>query len=88
MLHQAAVVLGFAGVLAQGAQAGDEASARLSAVIVALLVLAAVITVATVVFWRVTRPQDAPERPAMSWRQAPEADADEARRPGSPDQHG
>lgn len=38
------------------ADAGDDASRRLSMVIVALVVLAAVIAVATIVFWRLTRP--------------------------------
>ncbi len=47
-------------VLASVAQtsvdAGADASRRLSAVIVALVVLAVLITVATVVFWRLSTP--------------------------------
>ncbi len=48
----------------QAASASDDASGRLSMVIIALVVLAVLITVATVVFWRLTRPE--PE-PAMRW---------------------
>lgn len=45
------------GVVAQvAADSGDDASRRLSWVIIALVVLAVVIAVATVVFWRLTRP--------------------------------
>ncbi len=38
------------------ADAGDDASGRLSLIIAALVLLAVVIAVATVVFWRLTRP--------------------------------
>jgi flagellar basal body-associated protein FliL len=48
----------------QAATVSDDASGRLSMVIIALVVLAVLITVATVVFWRLTRPE--PE-PAMRW---------------------
>lgn len=55
-------------VLAQvAADAGDDASRQLSMVIIALVVLAVIIAVATVVFWRLTRPE-APGRPdAVRW---------------------
>lgn len=46
-----------AAVLQRGAD-GDAASQRLTWVIIALVVLAAVLVVATVVFWRATRPDD------------------------------
>lgn len=53
--------LGVLGLLEQvAADAGDDASRRLTLVIVGLLVLALAIVVATVVFWRVTRPERAP----------------------------
>lgn len=54
----------------QAATASDDASGRLSMVIIALVVLAVLITVATVVFWRLTRPE--PE-PAMRWSAAADA---------------
>lgn len=38
------------------ADAGDDASGRLSLIIAALVLLAVAIAVATVVFWRRTRP--------------------------------
>jgi len=59
------------GVLAQLADAGDDASQRLSLVIAGLLALAVVIGVATVVFWRLS----APDRPkgARGEAEAPEA---------------
>ena len=38
------------------ADAGDDASGRLSLIIAALVLLAVLIAVATVVFWRMTRP--------------------------------
>ncbi|MEI2699105.1 MAG: hypothetical protein V9E94_12495 [Microthrixaceae bacterium] len=38
------------------ADAGDDASGRLSLIIAALVLLAVAIAVATVVFWRLTRP--------------------------------
>lgn len=47
------------GILAQLADAGDDASQQLSLVIAGLLALAVVIVVATVVFWRLS----APDRP-------------------------
>lgn len=49
----------------QAATASDDASGRLSMVITALVVLAVLIAVATVVFWRLTRPE--PVEPAMRW---------------------
>ena len=39
------------------AEGGDDASARLSMVITGLVVLSAVIAVATVLFWRATQPE-------------------------------
>ncbi len=38
------------------ADAGDDASGRLSLIIAALVILGVLIAVATVVFWRMTRP--------------------------------
>jgi hypothetical protein len=54
------------------ADAGDDASQRLSMVIIGLLVLAVVITVATVVFWRLTRPEPAARGGGIRWVAAPE----------------
>ncbi|MFN7151559.1 MAG: hypothetical protein ACK4V6_19025, partial [Microthrixaceae bacterium] len=53
----------------QAATASDDASGRLSMVITALVVLAVLIAVATVVFWRLTRPE--PAEPAMHWSGSP-----------------
>lgn len=68
-------------LLAQsGANAGDDASSQLSMVIVGLLVLALVITIATAVFWRLTRPSAGSDRPAMSWRTSePDGGAEQGR---------
>jgi hypothetical protein len=54
-------VIGFVTVLAQAAadDPGDDASSRLSMAITGLLVLAGIILVATVIFWRMTRPERA-----------------------------
>ena len=58
------------GVLA--ADSGDAASSRVTWVIAGLVALAAVITIATVVFWRLTRPgSDGGAR----WVQHPSAQA-------------
>ncbi len=66
----ALAVLAFAGQVA--ADSGDDASQRLSMVIIGLLVLAAVIAVATVVFWRLTRPDPTAAEPAIRWVTAPD----------------
>jgi hypothetical protein len=67
------VVLALLAVTGQvAADSGDDASQRLSMVIVGLLVLAAVIAVATVVFWRLTRPDPSAAEPAIRWVTAPE----------------
>jgi hypothetical protein len=56
------------GVVAQVAgDSGDDASRRLSWVIIALVVLAVVIAVATVVFWRLTRPDARPAGGGVRW---------------------
>jgi hypothetical protein len=49
------------------ADAGDDASRRLSLVIAGLVVLAVVIAVATVVFWRLTRPEPVREGTGLRW---------------------
>lgn len=49
------------------ADAGDDASRRLSLVIAGLVVLAVVIAVATVVFWRLTRPEPVREGRGLRW---------------------
>lgn len=59
----------FALVAQVAADAGDDASQRLSLVIMGLVLLAVVITIATIVFWRLTRP----ERPAGDDGTAPGA---------------
>jgi flagellar basal body-associated protein FliL len=56
------------GVVAQlGASTSDDASSRLSMVIAGLVVLAILIAVATVVFWRMTRPDRNEEAPGLRW---------------------
>lgn len=49
------------------ADAGDDASRRLSLVIAGLVALAVVIAVATVVFWRLTRPEPVREGTGLRW---------------------
>lgn len=51
---------------------GDDASRRLSWVIVGLVVLAVVIAAATVVFWRMTKPGPAPGEGVVRWDGAAE----------------
>ena len=63
-----AVVPGVLGAVGQvAADAGDDASQRLSMVISGLVVLAVVITVATIVFWRLTRPEPGDRTAAIRW---------------------
>lgn len=57
------------------ADSGDDASQRLSWVILALVGLAVVISIATVVFWRLTRPDRQPAEPAVRWVPASETAA-------------
>ena len=60
-------------VVAQvAADSGDDASQRLSMVIIGLVVLAVVIAVSTVVFWRLTRPDPADREGGIRWVDAPE----------------
>lgn len=66
------------------ADAGDDASQRLSMVIIGLLVLAVVITVATVVFWRLTRPEPAARGGGIRWVAAPEGVEPAGPAPASP----
>jgi flagellar basal body-associated protein FliL len=54
------------------ADSGDDASQRLSMVIIGLVVLAVVIAVATVVFWRLTKPDPAAREGGIRWVNAPE----------------
>jgi flagellar basal body-associated protein FliL len=49
------------------ADAGADASQRLSWIIIALVVLAVVIGIVTVVFWRLTSPQRTPKGPSARW---------------------
>lgn len=49
------------------ADSGDDASQRLSWVILGLIGLAVVISIATVVFWRLTRPDPQRGEPALRW---------------------
>ena len=49
------------------ADSGDDASQRLSWVILGLVGLAVVISIATVVFWRLTRPDPQRGEPALRW---------------------
>lgn len=59
MSGAAGSVLAMAWTLVQDeASAGDDASSQLTLVIYALLLLAVVIAVVTVLFWRSTRPGD------------------------------
>jgi len=55
--------------LGRGASESDEASDRLNLVVILLFVLAGIIAVATVLFWRFTRPTraDVPAEAAMHW---------------------
>ncbi len=70
-------------VLAQvAADAGDDASRQLSMVIIALVVLAVVIAVATVVFWRLTRPEAPARADAVRW--VPETPVTPATPPAAP----
>lgn len=63
------------GVVAQiGASASDDASSRLSMVIAALVALAVLIAVATVVFWRMTRPDRNEEPAGLRWVPPTEGD--------------
>lgn len=57
------------------ADSGDDASQRLSWVILALVGLAVVISIATVVFWRLTRPDRRATEPAVRWVPADESAA-------------
>jgi hypothetical protein len=65
------------------ADSGDDASQRLSWVILALVGLAVVISIATVVFWRLTRPDRRPAEPAVRWVPAGETAAS-AESPSAP----
>ena len=56
-----------AAVAQVAADSGDDASQRLSMVIIALVVLAVVIAVATVVFWRLTKPDPAAAEGGLRW---------------------
>lgn len=60
---------GLPGVLvaAEVATASDAASRRLTYVVIGLVVLAAVIAVATVLYWRATRPTSQADPAAMRW---------------------
>ena len=65
-------------LLALAAPSADSASGRLSLVIIGLVVLAVVITIATVLFWRTTRPEvhvpPSVTGPPHDTRPAPEPD--------------
>lgn len=61
--------------VAQVESASDLAERRLSIVIVALVVLAVVVAVATVIFWRATRPDVIPD-PEVAMRWVPESRLD------------
>jgi hypothetical protein len=70
-------VLGWVTVLGQtveGEDPGGEASRRLSLAIVGLVVLAGLILVATIVFWRMTRPERATTSTGSMRQIAPIAD--------------
>jgi len=81
-------LLGWVTVLAQAVESDDpggDASRRLSLAIVGLLVLAGVILVATIVFWRMTRPERATSA-AGTMRWIAPAEDDPAATPAGPPQ--
>lgn len=57
------------------ADAGSDASQRLSYVIIGLVVLAVVIAVVTIVFWRLTRPEPVAADAGIRWVPDPAAAA-------------
>ena len=64
--------------VAEVADPSTDASARLSMVITGLLVLAALILIATVIFWRMTRPERTPKAPRRGQGTPPVEDAGQA----------